>query len=694
MGIGKKRAAKIVSIALIIALLVSTVGIMSFAAGKNSGKAGKNDVKGISDMLSMANASGKDETVYVIADAEGAPEKIIVSEWLKNPEKADELKDKSDLKDIENVEGNESYTMNPDNMLVWDAKGKDIHYQGKSDKPLPVDLKVTYKLDGENISPKKLAGKSGKVTIRFDYTNNQYQMVNIDGTQTKIYVPFTMMTGMVLPNKNFSNIKVTNGKMVNDGGKTMVMGFALPGMQENLGVNRNEFDIPSYVEITADVKNFKLETTMTMCSNEMFNNVDMSSVSSVDDLKSKISQFADASKQLVDGSSQLYAGMTTMLNKSDQLIEGIKQLHQGSEALAQGTGQFSEGTDQLQQGILQLNQGLEQLISNNDKLNDGADQVFNSLLTMAQAQIENQTGGAITVPQLTQDNYEQVLSGIMSKLSPDQIEAVVKAKVEQTIRAEYTDKITAGVQAAVQAKVLEGVLKAAGVPMTADQWQQAVAAGAVPQEQVEQVNGAVNQQMASDAIKAQISQQVESVIGQKITEYMNSAEGQAQLAAAQKNGEQGIAGIKTLLAGLNSYKEFATGLKSYTAGVMQVYQGSEELKKGGNQISEKSKELSEGAKKLNSGVATMDENSGKLKDGVKQLQQGSMQLSEGMKKFNDEGVAKIMSIFDGKLGNVAARLKATVDVSRNYTNYAGIQDGTKGNVKFIYKTEEIMPKKD
>lgn len=113
-------------------------------------------------------------------------------------------------------------------MKVWDAEGNDIYYQGSTTKALPVDVSVSYKLDGKTMSAKEIAGKSGRVTIRFDYKNNQYEMVDIGGKKEKIYVPFAMLTGIELDDDKFSNVEVTNGKVVNDGTMTVVAGLAFP----------------------------------------------------------------------------------------------------------------------------------------------------------------------------------------------------------------------------------------------------------------------------------------------------------------------------------------------------------------------------------------------------------------------------------------------------------------------------------
>ena len=233
------KASKVVALILCAAIMLGgSIGLVAYAV--DSGNKTENEKN--NTLNSATGASNekddkiiKDETVYVLAGADGKVEKIIVSDWIKNALNSSSVSDKSELSDIENVKGDETYTVNGDNMKVWDAKGNDIYYRGNIQKELPVGITVSYKLDGKTVSASELAGKSGKVTIRFDYRNNQYRTVEIDGKEEKIYVPFVMLTGILLDNDVFYNVEVSNGKLVSDGDRSFAVGFALPGMQSNLG---------------------------------------------------------------------------------------------------------------------------------------------------------------------------------------------------------------------------------------------------------------------------------------------------------------------------------------------------------------------------------------------------------------------------------------------------------------------------
>ena len=574
----------------------------------------------------------KDETVYVLANADGSVKKIIVSDWIKN-NGGKTVSDKTELSDIKNVKSNESYVMDTDNMREWNADGKDIYYQGTISKALPVDLKVSYKLDGKPVSVETLAGKSGKVTIRFDYTNNQYKNVSIDGKNTKIYVPFVMLTGLLLDNGIFTNVEISNGKIINDGDRIIAVGFALPGMKENLNLSRDKVDIPDFVEITADVKNFALSNTLTVAANSIISDLDVSKLDSADDLQASLTELSSAMSKLLDGSSELYGGLSELLLKSNELISGVDKLANGASALSDGAAALSAG--------------LSELVSNNDTLNAGAKQVFDTLLSTVSQKLKD---NGITVDTLTVENYKTVIGGLLE--NPTDLQ-----KAELINIADAT---------------LNAKLSAIGVKQNYY--------GAVKLILATKLNSGETQESAMAEIAAML---------QNISDQQNAAAiGEAATIAESQYGKQIINAfcldlanqtleptVKEAVAQLDSYNEFYKGVLAYTTGAKQAYDGSTELKNG-------AKALSDGANALKSG-------SSQLVGGVQQLTDGSKRLADGLKEFNEKGISKLTSLAGDDLGSLVTRIKATVEVSRDYKSFAGIADGTDGDVKFIYRTDEI-----
>lgn len=359
-----------------------------------------------------AVSNAQDETVYVLTDAAGGIQKVIVSSWIQNRLGSDELSVETEMTGIENVKGYESFTLGGDNTCVWDAQGNDIYCQGVVDKELPVGVTVSYTLDGQPVTPEELAGQSGRVVIRFDYDNRQFETVEIAGRQEKIYVPFTMLTGLLLDSNRFVNVEVSNGKLFNDGSRTVVAGLAFPGLQESLGLDPEQLELPDYVEVTADVTDFALETTVTMASNQLFDGLaEEDALGELDGLDGSVTELTDAMGQLLDGSSQLYDGLCTLLERSNELTAGIGQLAEGAETLKNGADQLDAGAVQLQAGAASLRDGLNTLAANNDALNAGAGQVFANLLATANSQL---AAAGLELPPLTVDNYAQVLDSAIA----------------------------------------------------------------------------------------------------------------------------------------------------------------------------------------------------------------------------------------------------------------------------------------
>lgn len=316
---------------------------------------------------------GKEETVYVLADSTGKERKMIVSDHLINDGNKDTIEDASDLKDIENVKGDETFKQSG-NKLTWQADGNDIYYQGTSTKEAPVSQTITYSLDGKEVKPEDLAGKSGKVTIRFDYTNNEKVKAKIAGKDEDVYVPFAAISGMVLDD-SFSNVKVTNGKVISDGKNNIVVGYALPGLKESLDVDDSDFDgdvsIPDYVEVTADVENFALNTTMTVVMNatNFISKDGDADLSEVDDL---LDTLTDATDQLKDGSGELADGVDTLKSKMGEFKDGVGTLKNGIKDYTDGASTLSTGIGTLKNGVDTLVGSVPTLINGIGTLKDGS----------------------------------------------------------------------------------------------------------------------------------------------------------------------------------------------------------------------------------------------------------------------------------------------------------------------------------
>ncbi len=414
----------------------------------------------------------KDEMVYVFTDNDGTANRTIVSDWYTDDD------------------GNDNYIMED------------------SDNDLPIDIKVSYTLDGKEVTADELAGASGHVTIRFDYTNNESRTVvledgdtdslpmvmaeeNIAETKAQIngsaaeaeteytdgdtaeeatiYLPYAVVTGMLFDNEKFSNVEVTNGKAVNDGDRTIVVGCAFPGLQETLDIDTEDVEIPSYVEVSADVTNFEMNMTLSFATCDLLKEINLDDFDKLDDLDSSMDDLKDAMEQLMDGSDELYDGLDTLLSSAQELSDGIGSAADGASQLNDGAASLDEGAASLQTGIDSLYEGLTTLDDNSASLNDGAKTVFETLLSTAQSQIE---AAGLEIDTLTIENYAETLEALASTMSPEtvneqareQVRAVVEeqkdyitSQVTEAVRAEVESQVTEAVQAEVESQVTEAV---------------------------------------------------------------------------------------------------------------------------------------------------------------------------------------------------------------------------------------------
>jgi len=317
----------------------------------------------------------KTETVYVNADPDGNVEKVTVSNWLRNSSGDDDLDDYTILNDVKNVKGDEEYTKNPDGTITWHTGGKDIYYQGETSQHLPVTVKVSYFLDGRKMSAKEIAGKSGKVRIRFDYSNNSYERVKVKGKEYTIHTPFSAVTALILDSDYFTNVEVENGRVINDGTRNIVIGMALPGLEDSLKLTSldmfDEINIPDFVEVTADASDFQLSLTATAVSNGLLSEMDTKNLKDVDDLKEGIDDLVEASTKLVDGSGELSEGLQTLADSLGEYSDGMDKAVDGSDTLSKGLKKLDAGSLKLEEGGDTLNKGLKTLKKGTRKLDEG-----------------------------------------------------------------------------------------------------------------------------------------------------------------------------------------------------------------------------------------------------------------------------------------------------------------------------------
>ena len=587
----------------------------------------------------VENDIDKEETVYITASSTGEVEKIIVSDWLKNGKNQEVLKDSSNLSNIKNIKGNEKY-QNQNQLLTWDAAGNDIFYQGESKEALPLETKITYKLDGKEVLPEDLVGKNGHVTIRFDYTNKLKSTVLIGDKEEEIVTPFFVASGLFLPMDQFSNITVTNGKVISDANQAIVIGFAIPGLQESLQLE-NEITIPDYIEITADVVDFSLGITITAFSSDIIGSLQLDKISEsgqVEEIKNSINMLGDSMNQIVEGASSLRNGVTTMSEKMNQFEEGVSTLSTGIVAYTNGASSINQGVDQVSSGIGSLAAGASELTTGIYAAKQGADTLISGM----------------TVGQDGNPSAVELASALT------QGAVAVNAGVEElnASLASLTMAIT-GMQQSISA------MKPA--------YESAMAADPKTEEDVKLIAG---------------FESMCAIIGQLGT--MNTT----QVAALQAGtnslvvGTQGLEGaMNSILAGTQQLQgglgQLSVGGEQLKTGIGTLSSGVNELKSGTNTLIKNNSELITGVNKIKDGTT-------QLSTGIKEIEDGAIKLEDGTIKLNEEGIQKIVITFQDEILEMFDRLTIISESAANYNIFTQLAEQQTGSVKFILKTAEIQ----
>lgn len=652
-------------------------------------RVGKTIVSGlVVTSLVLGNASmiqaekvTKEESVYVNADADGEAEKITVSDWLKNAGINGTLKDKSELKDITNVKGDETFERSGDG-LKWNAGSQDIYYQGTTEKKLPVSVKLVYELDGKEISPEELLGKSGALKIRVTYTNQSQVTKTIDGQKQKMYTPFFMATGLILPTEKFTNVEVDGGKVINEGSNNIVVGFGVPGMAESLDVSgelaekfREEFTV------SADVTDFSIGNTFTYASASLLSELELEDSDTFEELEEKLETLTDASGELVDGSGSLSDGIEELEGKFKTFAKGEKDLNKGINTLAKsgkklekGVKEYVAGADDLAEGVTSYVNGAKQITDGNKKLyqavkdmpgsykqfSEGIKQYTTAVDTLG----EKTTGDALkagadsvasgistlhtnlSALESTYDNYDQLVKGIQTQAAQcsDEVQ-------KQTLLA-YAEKLK---------ELSEGQKNSVSALGKATNAESDLKKGA------DQVSGGVKLMVEG----------AQTLSGKSAS--LREADGKM------------TASVSALTANVEKLKN---GSEKLSENDRKLLAGAKKLLKAGKSVKKGSRQLISGAGKLKKGSGKLDKATGKIFDGIGKLGDGSQELLKGMKKFDSEGIQEINKIYEEDFEGVKERLHALLDISGEYTSFTGIGDGMDGEVKFIIETEEIGSDKE
>ena len=694
-----KYIVRVVAGVLTIALVGTGIGATAVFAEKDStavtaeadsttgsSKAADDIADKLMDSVSLKdNDADKDESVYLISDANGNVNKTIVVDHLKNKDKKDTLEDASNLSDIENVKGKEKFTQSGDK-LTWQAGGKDIYYQGTATAEPPVTQKVTYYLDGKEISPEDLAGKSGKVKIRFDYTNTTSYTETVNGEKQTVSVPFAAITGLVLGD-GFENIEVTNGKAEVSDSSSVVLGYALPGLKDSLGIKDGDLDgdvnIPEYMEMTADVKNFSMPAAMTFVVNASdyvsTDGIDTSDLDDmINDLKDASTQLQDGSKTLAEGTDTLADGLSTLQSKlgtfasgvgtlqsglkaytdgvstlsgglntlgnstgaivsgADKLNSGAGQLASGSATLKDGLKSYTDGASQLNAGLNQLNDNTGSLATGVTSLNDGAKTLSDGLnaankgaagVSTGAAQLKKSIDTAKTGADSLAEGAKQVDDGVgQLTQSLSDMPETIKVSINQSL--EPLNKLNVGTLFKTLGYIDTDTITADNVSAAADAAVNHAEAIITSLSNMHNQNpSATYNQILVGLSQGKGAVSVYSAVNKSVTDSASTVKALKDGSAKVSEGASSLdAGLGQLADGAS---ELSSGASDLAKGTTRLATGATELQTGTQSLADKLPELTKGITSLVNGSNELVKNNDTLNAGATALNAGASQLSAG-----------------------------------------------------------------
>ena len=612
----------------------------------------------------------KDETVYSKIDSNGNNYNTIVNDHIINDEQEQLINDISDLLNIKNVNGDEEFSQDGNN-LAWHAEESDIYYQGESQKELPIECNVKYELDGNEITASELVGKNGKVKITIEYINKDAHTVNINGKDQTLYTPFVVVCGTIIDNNNNRNIEITNGKTVDDGSKTTVIGISLPGLQESLNISKDKIDIPNTIEITMDSTDFELNNIVTYVTPKVLEENDMELFKKLDKIYNQVDTLQSSSKQIEEGANSLKEGTATYSEKSQEFNNAVEQV-------SKGVSSVNQNYSKIDAGISSLNDSSATLESGAKSVSEGTLAVSENLQTISSKLSELQTGtqslkqGEVQL----EAGLDQIITSVSTIQGTDNSAKITELNQLITANQNTIDSLK------TSNKNLNKQLKA------------------IEDEETKQT---ITTQIKTnksiiELLETNIVAYNETISTLKSADMSSIKELQTALSNLKQGLESLQTGTDTLYNGTTALQ---TGTGALASKTKELAQGTQSLYEGTIKISEGTATLNSGSTQLKQGLNTLDAGgtklgtaSNQLTEGANTLSEGATTLAEGITKFNEEGIDKICDYINGDLKDISARLEKLQELSEDYNNFTMLNDGNKGNVKFIMIMDSIKKEED
>lgn len=619
----------------------------------------------------------KDETVYSKMDSNGKNYKTIVSTHIKNTENADLINDLSDLLNVKNTSGDETYTQDG-NKFVWNANKNDIYYQGESSKELPIECNVKYELDGKELSANEIAGKSGKVKITLQYTNKEERTVDINGKKVKMYVPFVVVAGTIIENENARNIEVSSGKVVDDGSKTVIVGMAMPGLQESLGLSDDEVEIPSNVEITMDATNFETSSIMSYVTPKVLEEDDLKVFDNLDEIYGQVNTLQTSMNQIQDGANTLKDGTTQLATGANILKDGVTTAYNGAQTISSEVTKSTQSLKNDKSEALDSKtlESIKKQAAESSKLTDEQ---------KAQIKAQAQTSAVLTEEQKSQIKAQAAQKAKLTDAQSAEITALAKkgAALTEKQKAQITEKAKDGAQLTEAQKTAIITNAQANYPAITEAEKTLLIVTA----QNTATQTAVNTALATAENTAK-----QTAVATALNVAQQVAIQTAETTAVET--AQQIATQTAVTTALTTAQSTATTTAMQTSTTVAKQVGNQAKKTFTNQVVSQMNTLGNGLNQLTSGLSELNNGATTLANGTNQVNDGATTLVEGIKTFNEEGIKKICNYINGDVKDLTTRVQKLTDLSKDYNNFTMLDGENDGEVKFIMIAEAVKKQED
>ena len=639
-------------------------------------------------------AASKSETVYSNLDSNGKAYKTIVSTQLTNEDKSDEITDISNLLNIENTNGDETFKKEG-NKIVWDSNGNNIYYKGESDKQLPVECKIAYELNGEEISAEELKGKSGNVKIKINYTNNEKHIVSINGKQVTMYTPFIIVAGTKIDNAKNKNIQITNGKIVDNGESTLAVGIAMPGMQENIGISKSKIDIPEEIEISMETEDFEMGNIIAVVA---VKGIDEDLTSDLNSMYSQINELANASNEILAGANQLKEGTSELVSGVDQLKDGTGAAYAGSKQIKDEVEESTknlknDNTPAIDSKTLEaIKAQAMQSATLSDEQKAGIAAQAKAAATLSDEQKAGIAAQAKTGAKLTDAQKAGIAAQAKTaaKLTDEQkAEIAAQAKLTDEQKAKITAQAKAGAEFTETQKtaIIEQAQKKYTETLTEAEKQLILTVAQNTAYQTATTTALAVAESTAEATALKVAQSVAESTAEATALKVAQSVAESTAEATAQTVAQSTATQTAETTALTVAQSTATQTAGATATQTATQVGNQAKQKFTNQVVSQMSTLGTALDELTNGLANIDNGVSALSVGTNKLDSGALQLANGVKTFNEQGISKINNLVNGDLRNIASRVEKMNELANEYNNYAGIQNGMAGEVKFIMITD-------